>query len=183
MTSIRDDRYIDLNKAVTPDSVLRIVTSPVLMVHNLTISSQVLFRKLSNYLKKSSKATAYLKENIPSRWNLRRSPLVPPVIALAELGWTMVFSNQTSRVGLSGDPHSLVRHGANHPVKGAHGYDNTERDMQALFIAAGPAFKRRQRIRHMRAVDVYPLICHMFGADAAPNNGSVHITSHILSFS
>lgn len=183
MTNIGKDRYLDLNVPVKPSSVLRVVTSPLLMMHNLTVSAQKLYAELSAYFEGSSGAKAYLKRDIPSRWHLRNNPLVPPVLALAELGWTMVFSNATSRVVELDKISASVRHAGNHPVKGAHGYDNREPDMQALFIAIGPGFKSRQRVHHMRAVDVYPLICHMYGAEPAPNNGSAHVTSHILSFS
>jgi hypothetical protein len=201
VTDVSPDRVIDLDDAVPKGSAISIVTSPVLMLLNKTIPVPSLYRRIAHSLRQSGHGTAFLKEALPDRWHLKHSELVSPLLAVANLGWTIRVDNAHLE-GLSAvhaetkmnrstqkndEPRvrqrsrTLVRLPANHPHKGAHGYDNIEPDMQALFIATGPAFRKGRKIRGMRVVDLYPLICNMFGAEPAPNNGSVHITEAAMS--
>ncbi|MEO6174559.1 MAG: ectonucleotide pyrophosphatase/phosphodiesterase [Flavobacterium circumlabens] len=46
---------------------------------------------------------------------------------------------------------------------GTHGYDNKNKDMQAIFYAKGPAFKVNKEVRSFQNVSVYPLIAHILG--------------------
>jgi ectonucleotide pyrophosphatase/phosphodiesterase family member 5 len=196
VTDVSSDRVVDLDDAVPKGSAISIVTSPVLMLMNKTFPAQSLFGRIAHALSQSGHGTAFLKDALPDRWHLKHSELVPPVLAVADIGWMIRVDNAHLK-GLSAihaetrmdgfaptndkpsaghRSRTRVRLPANHPHKGAHGFDNVEPDMQALFIATGPAFRKRRRIRGMRAVDLYPLLCHMFGAEPAPNNGSVHIS-------
>jgi ectonucleotide pyrophosphatase/phosphodiesterase family member 5 len=58
-------------------------------------------------------------------------------------------------------------------VRGDHGWDNTEPDMQAIFIASGPDFKPNVTIPPFPNRSVYPLLCHLLNVTASPNNGSL----------
>jgi hypothetical protein len=196
VTDISPERVIDLNKAVPRASAMSIVTSPVLMLQNLSIDTRRLYSGIAQLLTRVGHAKVFLKEDLPERWHLKNSELVSPVVAVADLGWTMklktVKSRELSSVhvplvsGIGGSVEPALDSGRyrgrirnlppNHPRKGDHGFDNVEPDMQALFVATGPAFRKARRLGSMRAVDLYPLLCHIFGADPAPNNGSVHVT-------
>lgn len=55
---------------------------------------------------------------------------------------------------------------------GNHGYDNTLRSMQPIFVARGPAFRQNYVKPAMRSVDLYPLMCHILAIPPLPNNGS-----------
>lgn len=56
---------------------------------------------------------------------------------------------------------------------GNHGYDNTLRSMQPVFVARGPAFRQNYVKTSMRSVDLYPLMCHILSIRPQPNNGSL----------
>lgn len=56
---------------------------------------------------------------------------------------------------------------------GNHGYDNTLRSMQPVFVARGPAFRQNYVKTSMRSVDLYPLMCHILSIRPMPNNGSL----------
>ena len=52
---------------------------------------------------------------------------------------------------------------------GNHGYDNLAPEMQALFVASGPAFVPGQRLAPFINVDVEPLLRDLIGL--APKTG------------
>ncbi|KAK1889514.1 Ectonucleotide pyrophosphatase/phosphodiesterase family member 5 [Dissostichus eleginoides] len=56
---------------------------------------------------------------------------------------------------------------------GNHGFDNTLRSMQPVFVARGPAFRQNYIKTSMRSVDLYPLMCHILSTPPLPNNGSL----------
>lgn len=55
---------------------------------------------------------------------------------------------------------------------GNHGWDNLNSEMQAMFVAQGPSFKKSTEIRPFHNIDLYNLMCAMVGVDPAPNNGT-----------
>jgi len=67
--------------------------------------------------------TCQRKSDLPERLHYGSNPRVAAIICIAEPGWTI----------LAGPSF--------YPVKGgAHGYDNEDPEMLALFIASGPDF-------------------------------------------
>lgn len=64
---------------------------------------------------------------------------------------------------------------------GNHGYNNTLRDMQPVFVARGPAFRQNYIKASMRSVDLYPLMCHILAIQPLPNNGSLLNVRDLLS--
>ena len=63
---------------------------------------------------------------------------------------------------------------------GNHGYDNTLRSMQPVFVARGPAFRQNYLKTTMRSVDLYPLMCHILSVRPLPNNGSLSNVRDLL---
>ncbi|MEJ2103300.1 MAG: alkaline phosphatase family protein, partial [Ignavibacteriaceae bacterium] len=52
-------------------------------------------------------------------------------------------------------------------TKGNHGFDNHWRDMQGIFYAFGPAFKKNYQTGTLMNIDIYPMLCRIF--DIVPN--------------
>jgi len=66
---------------------------------------------------------------------------------------------------------------------GVHGYDNEEPQMQAIFMASGPAFKENYTAQPFDNVDLYSLICRIEGLnepDRRPD-GSIKGVEQLLS--
>lgn len=63
---------------------------------------------------------------------------------------------------------------------GNHGYDNTLRSMQPVFVARGPAFRQNYVKTSMHSVDLYPLMCHILSIRPQPNNGSLTNVKDLL---
>jgi hypothetical protein len=53
--------------------------------------------------------------------------------------------------------------------------------MHPIFIARGPAFKKKYVTSPFETVNVYSLICHLLDISPRPNNGSLDTIKHMLS--
>lgn len=90
--------------------------------------------------------TCARKEDLPERLHYGKNPRVAAIICIAEEGWTI----------LSGP--------APYPVTGgAHGYDNADPQMLALFIASGPAFAKSAKLEVFDNVAVAALLRAVLG--------------------
>lgn len=58
-----------------------------------------------------------------------------------------------------------------YPDGGTHGYDISNKNMNAIFYAYGPAFKKEYQQPTFKNVDVYPIMCQVLGLIPAPNDG------------
>jgi predicted AlkP superfamily pyrophosphatase or phosphodiesterase len=109
----------------------------------------------------------FLKDSIPARFQYGSHPRVPPIIGIADEGWTI-----TTRPYFSEGPERADG--------GNHGFDHEARDMQGIFIAAGPAFRSDMRVPAFRNVDVYPLLMKVLGLPAEPGDGDLSRVEAIL---
>ena len=108
----------------------------------------------------------YPRAGTPERWRYRDSPRVSDVIGVAEAGWTL-----TTRAALASG-----REGS----RGAHGFDNADSTMRALFIAAGPAFRQGAVVEPFSSLHVYELLCRVLGIRPAANDGSLDSVGGML---
>ncbi|MCB9503883.1 MAG: alkaline phosphatase family protein [Deferribacteres bacterium] len=86
----------------------------------------------------------YKRQDFPEWFHYSNHPFIPPIIAIAEIGWTLTTSPITNLGG------------------GNHGYDNHHTDMHGLFHAMGPAFKVGYKTGTLQNIDVYPLLCRIY---------------------
>jgi len=101
------------------------------------------------------------KAKVPANLHYGSNPRVPDLVCEVETGWLVL-----TREG-------FARGQASHPgvEKGAHGYDNHDPLMGALFIANGPAFQAGRVLPPFPNVDVYPLMTKLLGITPLPNDG------------
>jgi alkaline phosphatase D len=102
---------------------------------------------------------AWSKTEVPERLHFGTNPRIPEIIVVADSSWS---------IGIRPDASSIKG--------GAHGYDNSDSDMFAIFYAAGPAFKQNYRFHELNNTDIYDLICRILDLKPAANDG---IMSHI----
>lgn len=102
---------------------------------------------------------AWSKSQVPERLHFGTNPRIPEIIVAADSSWS---------IGTRSDTYSIKG--------GAHGYDNADSDMFAIFYASGPAFKKNYRFHELNNTDIYDLICTILGLKPAENDG---IMSHI----
>ena len=100
-------------------------------------------------------ATCWARQNIPKRYHYGRNPRVAPIVCLPDIGWTLSTRDFRSP----------------RPEMGAHGFDPSEPEMAAIFVAQGPAFRSGVTLRRFEIVDVYPLLARLVGIKPQPNEG------------
>ncbi|NIG57299.1 alkaline phosphatase family protein [Chitinophaga sp. Cy-1792] len=109
--------------------------------------------------------TAYLKQETPVRWHYGQEDIynrIGDIILVAEPGYAFSFSKRAMHVG-------------------HHGFDNNLTDMNAIFMAWGPAFKENTRIATFENVNVYPLVARILGLDITqPIDGKLEVLESIL---
>lgn len=103
---------------------------------------------------------AWTRSTLPPRWGLNHSPRTPPVLAVADEGWTI-----TTRARFEGGTSAFGR--------GSHGYDESVVSMRGIFVAAGPGFRSGVTVPAFRNVHVYPVLAELLGVKPAPSEGSV----------
>lgn len=107
----------------------------------------------------------FLRDSIPERFQYGPGPRIPPILGVADAGWT-----------ISTRPYFESASA----IAGNHGYDPEARDMWGVFVAAGPAFVEGLRTPAIRNVDIYPLLMDILGLPASPNDGDLGEVEDIL---
>jgi len=111
--------------------------------------------------------TCWRKTQMPARMHYGANPRIPPVLCLAEDGWTI-------------STHETLEHADHEKHRGEHGYDNDDPNMRALFVAHGPAFRHGLVVPEFDNVDIYPLLTRVLGIRAAPNDGDFSVVAPLL---
>jgi len=111
--------------------------------------------------------TCWRKTQMPARMHYGANPRIPPVLCLAEDGWTI-------------STHETLEHADHEKHRGEHGYDNDDPNMRALFVAHGPAFRHGLVVPEFDNVDIYPLLTLVLGIRAAPNDGDFSVVAPLL---
>ncbi|EDO40670.1 predicted protein, partial [Nematostella vectensis] len=100
----------------------------------------------------------YLREDVPEEYHSRHNRRYPPLFLDVEMGWS-------TRVSPYDKDEDWTR--------GSHGWAPNDA-LGAIFYARGPSFKRGYNMTtSLRAVDLYPLMCHLLDMEPLPNNGSL----------
>ena len=108
------------------------------------------------------------KWELPYRMHSAQSRRIPNLMLNLDLTWRGVFREEEYK-----------RH-QNHSGGGAHGWDNLHKEMQAIFVAHGPSFKRNLAVRPFENVELYNLMCALVNVTPAHNNGTWGALHHLL---
>ena len=152
MAATSPDRVVYLDDAVDSAAVRVDAISPVLLIQARDGNNAALLARL----RKLSHITAWLKADVPARLHYNEGRRIPAIVAVADDGWTVAW-----------------RHGRPVRAGGAHGFDNANLSMRALFVAHGPAFRPGTTIPAFPNVDVYDLMAHLLNVAPATNDGTL----------
>jgi predicted AlkP superfamily pyrophosphatase or phosphodiesterase len=142
MAATSSTRVVALDAILAPGSYRVVENGPYATIEPAA-GKQALVEKA--FLGRRPHIECWRKAEIPERFHYGRNPRIPPILCLAETGWAIMEKAPTG--SFSG---------------GNHGYDNFAPDMEALFIANGPAF-RAAKLPAFDNVDVYPLLRDLIG--------------------
>lgn len=138
MRATDDSRVIQLDTLIDRASYIAVETGPYAAIEPVTGTDN---RVAEALLKPHERMTCTRKEDLPERLHWGKNARVAAIICIAHEGWTI----------LAGPPA--------YPVKGgAHGYDNADPQMLAIFIASGPAFAKGARMEVFDNVAVAALL-------------------------
>ena len=107
------------------------------------------------YLNIQKGIKAYRREELPAYLHYGTNQRIPAIVLIADPGWM---------AGLRPVPSNYNR--------GDHGYDWKFRDMQSIFYAEGPAFKKGFSVDTLYNVDVYDIIARILKLTPAKNDGN-----------
>jgi len=154
MTAIDTVNTIYLEDCISLDSVEIITVSPNAGITPHIGRSEEVYNNLSNC---NSHLKVYYKQDLPLKFHYSNSIRIPPILALADIGWII----------------NATRGSNSNTTIGVHGYDNDDVDMRAIFIAYGPAFNQNVTIPGFSNLNIYPLMSSILDVKAAPNNGTI----------
>ncbi|XP_006882192.1 PREDICTED: bis(5'-adenosyl)-triphosphatase ENPP4 [Elephantulus edwardii] len=157
MTQCSKERLIDLDSCTNRTNYVLVDMTPVAAVLP-KISTVELYNKLNTC---HPNMKAYLKEDIPARFHYQHNDRIQPIILVADEGWTIVQNTTLTKLG-------------------DHGYDNSLPSMHPFLAAHGPAFHKGYKHKTINSVDIYPMMCHILGLKALPNNGTFGHTKCLL---
>jgi predicted AlkP superfamily pyrophosphatase or phosphodiesterase len=109
----------------------------------------------------------YRREEVPEKYHYSRHYRIPPIIGFADPGWQVTT-------------HAAYQANPNRYQGGAHGFDPEFPDMQAVFIAKGPAFKIGVSTPSFSNLHLYELLAHLLGVTPAPNEGDLDAIRFLL---
>lgn len=156
------DDYIDMSKVQTIDGSPIIGLSPR---PGASITEDDIVMLLRD---KHPRMSVYKRSEMPEHLHYRDNPRIPPVIVLADDGWTLASRTQ------------VLSWAADRVLGGAHGYDNNLQSMQGLFIASGPQFRKGVVIPPVRNIHLYELMAKVLGLTPAPNDGGLREIASVL---
>ena len=158
MTEISDEKFISIEQSVNPDWVERIVSTNPTTIFCKEGCRDSLFNQLS----KVKHISVWRKEEVPAHLNYGTSNHLGDIIVAPDLGWQFA----TTPRGLNG----------------AHGYDINEPDMQIIFRACGPDFKRGYTLPHSFSnVDLYSILAELLKIEPAKTDGSLEKVQGLFS--
>lgn len=156
MTEISTERVVNMNQYLKPEWCEMIDgRTPT------SIFTKPAFRdSVYNTLKSVAHIKVWKKEEIPAELNYGTSEFVGDIVVAPELGWQ--FTDEPRR------------------LKGAHGYFPQSPDMQVMFRACGPDFKKGYKSKGFVNVDIYPLLAQLLGITPAKTDGEMERVQDLL---
>ncbi|MBX7457299.1 ectonucleotide pyrophosphatase/phosphodiesterase [Qipengyuania sp. 1NDH17] len=147
MAATSSERVIALDEVVD-SSLYRLIEAGAYATFEPAEGKSREFREA--ILAKHDHMTCWAKQDIPARYEYGTHDRIPPYFCLPETGWTI--SRSRSSGSWTG---------------GNHGYDPFAPEMQAIFIASGPAFRSGATTPVFQNTAVAPLLRHLIGLPGA----------------
>ncbi|MGD9815166.1 MAG: ectonucleotide pyrophosphatase/phosphodiesterase [Hyphomonadaceae bacterium] len=162
MSAIADDRIVNLDARIDPAVARVIWDGPFAGVAPAAGREAEAEAAL---LSAHAHGQCWRRSDLPARFRFGSHRRVPAIVCLAERGWRYRSSQVSQFPG---------------PNAGAHGYDNEDPEMAALFIAHGPAFRSGVTLAPFDNVSVYPLLARLTGVRPEENDGDLADTALAL---
>ncbi len=147
MTEIGKDRVVNIEQILDGYKYESGDFGPFMLIQPAEGELENVFRKL---IENENHFKVYKKEDVPEYFHYSDNPLIPKIVIIAENGWSVETNKSFENM-------------KKYNNKGNHGYDNFSMDMNGIFYAMGPAFKVNYKVGTIDNIDIYPLLCKIFG--------------------
>lgn len=159
MSEMSKDRWQVLTDEVKPEWVKEVNGSnPAMSLFAEEGCVDSIYMALGNFEHLSYWKSDDVPERLEFGTNVRRGDIV----LVADSSWSVSYDRTTP------------------PKNGAHGFDNKNPEMRAIFYAIGPAFKEGYSQPHFRNVSLYPLVSKVMKMGSAPNDGRIQEVKDML---
>lgn len=167
MAETSRQRVVFIDDVVKPADGELVDMNPTLAVWPRAGREDAVYR---NLVTAHPRLTVYRRSETPAHWHYRDHERIAPIVGVADEGWSIMrrasvidaFARSIRRVG------------------GSHGYDPRVLTMQALFVAAGPAFRQNSVVPAFENVHVYHVMCRVLGITPSTNDGDPEIARSLL---
>lgn len=159
MATFYPDKYVNLNDYLPRDSFEQVFEG----VPTLLYPKKSYLETAYAILQQVPGITVWKKNEIPAKYVYGSHPRIGDLVVSPNIGTYVQFREQPApRLG------------------GAHGYDNFMPEMEAIFYAAGPSFRKQVKLPAMANVNLYLLIAHLLQLNPAPNDADSTAVGGVL---
>jgi predicted AlkP superfamily pyrophosphatase or phosphodiesterase len=159
MATYTADKYVNLYKYLPRDSFDYVFDGVPTYLYPKPTYTETAY----NILKEVPNISVYRKEEMPEKFVYGTHERIGELIVLPNIG-TYVQFRETDRAYTGG----------------SHGYDNFAREMEGIFYAAGPMFKKGYKGETMQNLNLHLIIAKILGIEPAPNDGDPLVVEKIL---
>lgn len=157
MRAIDESRVIQIADLIDLTSIIAVETGPYAAIEPAAGTDNRVYDAL---LKPHDHMRCHRREALPKRLHYGRNPRVAAIICIAQPGWSIIAGTPTW------------------PVKGgAHGYDNQDDEMLALFIASGTGLTGD--VGTIDNIEVYPLLMRLIGVAPLPSDATGELAKRL----
>lgn len=167
MAPVDDDHIIVVDDYISLDDVTISDINPTLGLFPKAGREDEVYRRLAGA---NPHLKVYKRAETLERWHYRDHPRVPPILGVADEGWQVL-----RRVSVANIAARTVG-----GLRGTHGYDPQLISMRAIFIAAGPAFKRGVTVDPFENVSLYNVLAKILGVTPPLNDGDPSVIGALL---
>src|SRR4029453_13736521 len=167
MTAVDDTQVIVAGHYVPPNDVVIADINPTLSIFPKAGKEDEVYRRL---VKAHPHLKVFKREETPARWHYRDHPRVPPILGVADEGWQVLRRGTVNSIA----PRTIPGQ------RGTPGYDPQLMSMRAIFIAAGPAFRRGATVAPFENVSIYNVLPNILHIPPAPTAGDLSVVRALL---
>lgn len=159
MATYYPENYVNLNDYLPLDSFDYVFDGVPTLLYPKKTYLETAYRILQTV----PRIKAYKKEDVPEKLVYGKHSRVGDLVVVPDVGTYVQFRTESRpRLG------------------GAHGYDNFAPEMEAIFYAAGPSFKKHVELPVMANVNLYLIIARLLRLTPAPNDGDPEVVKRLM---
>lgn len=164
MAQLSRDRIVYLDDYLDPSNLKILNWYPVLDIWCEESEVDSIFNLINE---KHPNLSVYKREDVPKYLHYSNNNRIAPIVGILENGWSLTSHDYF-------ESHQSFYSG------GTHGYDPTQTDMHAFFLAHGPAFKSGIIAPKFENIQLYNIMANVLNIEPAENDGNIESVKNVL---